>query len=348
MRTWSIDSLRIRIPLIHCEILDIQLQEIRHLVGAITGEVYESKLNTSRFISTTGITTTISVTKEPTQWNKLDYHVVILTNSKALKGDYFKGISKSTFKQLYDYIISLGVVKFSYQAFKEAQCTDIDIKTDISCTDSVMKATFKVLTGHSKEHKEMDRGVKPKWTKHNKMIQYNKRQNTDFMKAPFLKIYAKSLELEFNSGEFVLNHLTEVPQDTWRIEYTIKNKKHLNNLNLPNTFHALASCTQGEYEAAYQTSMRAVLDARIIKPSVLSNEISPKDIPMVNSIIRHLDRGDTWSILKTFMLGSLEGANRTKKAIQLQGLFDAYIKPVKAYSNHAKIDSVLEQIGYTF
>jgi hypothetical protein len=348
MRTWSIDSLRIRIPLIHCEILDIKLQEIRHLVGDITGEVYESKLNTSRFISTTGITTTISVTKEPTQWNKLDYHVVILTNSKALKEDYFKGISKNTFKKLYDYIISLGVVKFSYQAFKEAQCTDIDIKSDISCTDSVMRSTFKVFKSNSKLHAEMNRGVKSKWTKTNKMIQYNQRKNTDFMKAPFLKIYAKSLELEFNSGEFVLNHLTEVPQDTWRIEFTIKNKKHLNNLNLPNTFHELACCTQGEYEAAYQTSMRAVLDARIIKASVLSNEISPKDIPVVNVIIRCLDKGDTWSILKNFMLGSLEGANRTKRAIHLQGLFDAYIKPVKAYSNHAQIDSVLEQIGYTF
>jgi hypothetical protein len=348
MRTWSIDSLRIRIPLIHCEILDLELNAMQHLISSTTGEILESKLNTKRFISTTGITTTISITKEPTQWNRLEYHVVILANSKALKEDYFKGISKNTFKKLYDYIIGLGVVKFSYQAFKEAQCTDIDIKTDISCTDSIMRSTFKVFTSNSKLHAEMNRGVKSKWTKTNKMIQYNQRKNTDFMKAPFLKIYAKTLELEFNSGEFVLNHLTEVPQDTWRIEFTIKNKKHLNNLNLPNTFHELACCTQEQFESAYQTSMRAVLDARIKKPSVLSNEISPKDIPVVNVIIRCLDRGDTWSILKNFMLGSLEGANRTKKAIQLQALFDAYIKPVKAYSNHAQIDSVLEQIGYTF
>lgn len=348
MRNWSIDSCRIRIPLIHCEVLDLELNSFQHLISSVTGEILESILNTKKFISTTGISTTISITKEPTQWNRLESHVVILTNSKALQGDYFKGISKSTFKKLYDYIISLGVVNFSYQAFKEAQCTDIDIKTDIRCTDSVMKATFKVLTTHSKEYKEMDRGVKSRWAKSNKMIQFNKRQNTDFMKAPFLKIYAKSLELQHNSGEFVLNHLDDIPQDTWRIEFTIKNKKHLNNLNLPNTFYELASCTQGEYEAAYQTSMRALLDARIKKPSILSTDISPKDIPMINSIIRHLDRGDTWSILKNFMLGSLEGANRTKKAIYLQGLFDAYIKPVKAYSNHAQIDSVLEQIGYSF
>jgi hypothetical protein len=348
MRTWSIDSLRIRIPLVHCQILDIELNAMQHLISNSTGEILESKLNTKRFISTTGITTTISVTKEPTQWNRLDYHVVILTNSKALKEDYFRGISKSTFRKLYDYIISLGVVKFSYQAFKEAQCTDIDIKTDISCTDSVMKSTFKVFTSNSKLHAEMNRGVKAKWTKTNKMIQYNQRKNTDFMKAPFLKIYAKTLELEFNSGEFVLNHLTEVPKDTWRIEFTIKNKKHLNNLNLPNTFHELACCNQEQFEAAYQTSMRAVLDARIKKPSIQTNDISPDDTLWINAIIRCLDKGDTWSVTKTAFLSSLEGANRTKKAMKLQHIFDAHIKPIEAYSNQEKIDSALEQIGYIF
>jgi hypothetical protein len=142
--------------------------------------------------------------------------------------------------------------------------------------------------------------------------------------------------------------LNEVPKDTWRIEYTIKNKKHLNTLNMPNTLGELVECSQEQFESAYQTSMRAVLNARIIKESVLSNDISPKDIPTINAIIRCLDKGDTWSMLKNFMLGSLEGSNRTKRATHLQDLFDAYIKPIKAYSNHERIDSVLVQIGYTF
>jgi len=188
MRTWSIDSLRIRIPLVHCQILDIELNAMQHLISNSTGEILESKLNTKRFISTTGITTTISVTKEPTQWNRLDYHVVILTNSKALKEDYFKGISKGTLKQVYEYVIGLGVVEFSFESFKGAQCTDIDTKADITCTDSEMKGTFNVLNAGSKEYKQMDRGVKSSWSKGNKMIQFNKRQNTDFIKAPFFAV----------------------------------------------------------------------------------------------------------------------------------------------------------------
>jgi hypothetical protein len=348
MRNWSIDSLRIRIPLSQCVVLDSELNTIQYLISSQTGEILESTLNTKRFISNTGITTTISITKELIKWNQFELHVVILVNSKSLKQHYFKGISKSTLKQVFEYVMDLNVVHCSFEAFKQAQCTDIDIKTDINCTETEMKATFNVLNAGSKEYKQMDRGVKSSWTKSNKMIQFNKRQNTDFLKAPFLKIYAKSLELQFNSGEFVLNHLSEIPQDTWRIEYTIKNKKHLNTLNMPNTLGELVECSQEQYESAYQTSMRAVLNARIKKDRLISTDISPKDIPMINAIIICLDSGNTWNMLKSNLLGSLEGSNRTKRANYLQDLFEAYIKPIEAYSNHEKIDSVLEQIGYTF
>jgi hypothetical protein len=348
MRNWSIDSGRVRIPLSKCQVIDSELNSIQHLISAKTGEILETKLNTKRFVSNTGITTTISITKELIKWNVYELHVVILVNSKVLQKDYFKGICKSTLKQVYQYLIGLNVVHFSFEAFKQAQCTDIDIKTDIICTDSEMKATFNVLNAGSKEYKQMDRGVKSTWTKGNKMIQFNKRQNTNYTKAPFLKIYAKSLELQFNSGEFVLNHLNEIPQDTWRIEYTIKNKMHLNTLNMPNTLGELVECSQEQFESAYQTSMRAVLNARIRKDRLQSTDISPKDIPMINAIIICLDSGNTWNMLKSNLLGSLEGPNRTKRSMYLQDLFEAYIKPIEAYSNYERIDSVLEQIGYTF
>ena len=348
MRDWSIDSLRIRIPLSQCIVLDSELNTFQHLVSSQTGEILESKLNTKSIRTSTGISTHISITKELISWNHFELHVVMLVNSKVLKQDYFKGITKSTLKQVYQYIMDLNVVQCSFESFKQAQCTDIDTKTDISSTDSEMKATFKVLNAGSKEHKQMDRGVKSSWSKGNKMIQFNKRQNTDFLKAPFLKIYAKTLELQFNSGEFVLNHLTEIPMDTWRIEYTIKNKKHLNTLNMPNTLGELVECSQEQFESAYQTSMRAVLNARIRKDRLISTDISPKDIPMINAIIICLDNGSTWNMLKMNLLGSLEGSNRTKRANYLQDLFDSYIKPIEAYSNYERIESMLEQIGYTF
>jgi hypothetical protein len=117
---------------------------------------------------------------------------------------------------------------------------------------------------------------------------------------------------------------------------------------MPNTLGELVECSQEQFESAYQTSMRAVLNARIRKDRIQSTDISPKDIPMINAIIICLDAGSTWSVLKSNLLGSLEGSNRTKRATYLQELFDAYIKPIEAYSNHERIDSVLVQIGYTF
>ena len=349
MRTWSIDSLKIRIPITQCAIIDSELNSIQHIISSKTGEILESKLNTKRFISHTGITTTISITKELISWNQTELHVVILINSKSLKSNYFTGITKDTLKQLYQYFIDLNVVQCSFESFKTAQCTDIDVKSDIVCNDSDMQSVFRIVHTGSKEYKQMDRGVKSSWTKTNKMIQFNKRENTNFQKAPFLKIYAKSLELKSaKTSEFVINHLNEVPVKTWRIEYTIKNKKHLNLLKMPNTLGELCECSQEQYESAYQFSMRAVLNARLKKDRVPSDNISPKDIPMINAIILCLDTGCTWSMLKSNLLGSLEGSNRTKRATYLESLFTSFIKPIEAYSNYERVDSLLEQIGYTF
>jgi hypothetical protein len=348
IRTWSIDSLRIRIPLAQCKIIDSELNSIQHTISSNTGEIIESKLNTVAHRSETGITTKISISKEPIDKLRFELHAVILVNSKSLQKDYFTGITKSTLNQVYKYIMSLNVISFSFDSFRQAQCTDIDIKTDISCTDTDMKAAFDILNSGCKEHKQIDRGIRSSWTKDNKMIQFNRRQNTDVIRSPFLKIYAKSIQLMTDSKEFAVNYLSSFPSDLWRIEYTIKNKKHLNALSLPNTLEALASCSQTQYELAYQTSLRAVMNARLKKDKVLSDNISPKDIPMINAIIICLDTGCTWSMLKSNLLGSLEGSNRTKRATHLQDLFDSYIKPIEAYSNFERIDSVLEQIGYVF
>ena len=348
IRIWSIDSLRIRIPLAQCKIIDSELNSIQHTISSNTGEIIESKLNTVAHRSETGITTKISISKEPIDKLRFELHIVILVNSKCLQKEYFTGITKETLKQVYKYIMSLNVISFSFDSFRQAQCTDIDIKTDISCTDTDMKTAFDILNSGCKEHKQIDRGIRSSWTKDNKMIQFNRRQNTDFIRSPFLKIYAKSIQLMTDSKEFAVNYLSSFPNDLWRIEYTIKNKKHLNALKLPNTLEALASCSQSQYELAYQTSLRSVMNARIKTDRLPSDNISPKDIPMINAIIICLDTGSTWSMLKSNLLGSLEGSNRTKRSAHLQDLFDSYIKPIEAYSNFERIDSVLEQIGYVF
>ena len=342
---WSIDSLRIRIPMSNCKIIDEDLNVLFHTINSNTGEILETKLNSKSFRNEKGISTHFHLTKEYNSNNTLENHVVILVNSKTLKENYFLGINESTLKEVYKYLIDLNVVSFSFEAFEQAQCTDIDIKKDIDCQREVMLKAFEVIKQNAKAHKEKNVGLNKV---NDRMLSFNDRKNTNFTKAPFLKIYDKTRELTENSIDFNLHYIKKLPQNLWRIEYTIKNKKHLNKLEMPNTLGELTQLSNESFEAGYQTTLMACLNKRLKETRIKSTDIPPKDVPMINAIIRCLDRGDTWQLLKNDFLGSLQGSNRTKRSIYLQTLFEDYIKPIQRYSNYDKLDNVLTQIGYTF
>ena len=114
-----------------------------------------------------------------------------------------------------------------------------------------------------------------------------------------------------------------------------------------NTLEELLSTPQELIEEAYSKTLRAVMNKRL-REAMHSGLISPNDLLQVNSMIINLDCGYTWAILKENLLGTLEGSNRTKKSYKLEELFNAYIKPIKKYSNYQQLDNVLAEIGYTF
>jgi hypothetical protein len=123
----------------------------------------------------------------------------------------------------------------------------------------------------------------------------------------------------------------------------------LNKLNIPNTLGEIAKVKQDCFEAGYQTTLRACLNKRIREIRETSTAIQPKDIILTNSVILLFDTGKyTWSTLKSTLLGSLTGSNRCKKDKQLQYIYESYIKPIERYSNYEKLDTILNQIGYTF
>ena len=143
-------------------------------------------------------------------------------------------------------------------------------------------------------------------------------------------------------------YLDNIPQDLWRMEYTIKNKKHLQAFEIGNTFSDLLSLSQEQLEAISQKSLKAVLEKRIKPLMQLSDNIPPKDLILVNSLIMLLDSGHQWTIIKTQLLGSLQGYNKSKKGLLLESLFQDYIRPIEGYSKHQAIDEILNQIGYNF
>ena len=350
--TWSIDSLKIRIPLAKVKILDKGIDEIVLRVSESSGEVLESIQNTKVSRDERGIKTVFSIEQRATEYKTIQY-LIILVNAKQLQGQYFEGITQSNFIYLFEYLMSLKAVSFTPHELLEAECTDIDIKKDFEAKESDMKEVLIEMKKNATPSIDYDKGSKRWWEKDNKGLQFNKRNTTKFRTAPFLKIYSKSLDLKTKSNLFAVSCLNmpvyeAIPKNLWRLEYTIKNKKHLELNGIDNTFSALLKLSQSKMEAICQTSLKAVLEQRVRDIVAHNDKIPPKDLILVNALIWLLDEGKQWTVIKRNLIGSLKGYNRSKKLTYLDSLYQSYIRPIKGYSKHQNLDSIFNQIGYTF
>jgi hypothetical protein len=312
-----------------------------------TGEVLEAKENTQASRNEQGIKTTFSIEQRATQFDTIRY-LIILVNAKQLQTHYFEGITTFNVGELYNYLMSLGVVQFSLKEFLKSECTDIDFKKDFNATDQDMKDAFDVLMSNARLYADAGMGYTPFNKKDNKGLMFNHRTTTKIKTAPFFKIYSKTLDLLHKSNVFALAHFREVPRDLWRMEFTIKNKKHLASFGHGNTFSDILNLSQDQIEDMKEASLKAVLNKRVRESSVNNDTIKAKDVPLVNAIILLLDSGMGWTILKKNLLGSLTSSNRSKKSQYMDTLFEAYIRPIEHYSSALNVDSILNQIGYNF
>ena len=113
--TWSIDSLKIRIPLRKVNILDESINEMIARVSLSSGEVIETFENTKSSRDDKGIKTTFSIEQRATKFDTIPY-LIILINAKQLGSQYFEGINTDNFIALYEYLMALRVVYFHPQA----------------------------------------------------------------------------------------------------------------------------------------------------------------------------------------------------------------------------------------
>ena len=165
-------------------------------------------------------------------------YCLITINSKQLQEQYFKGITEDTIKDLYDFIISAGVVEFSYNTFINSRVADIDICLDI-------------LNFQPSQHRELlnllKQKVSLKYTSYvnykgkNKgtLQYYNRKDAKNSAKLPYLKFYDKSEELTGHSNEFYsafIDHQEDVKRSVYkgitRIEYTLAGQQQLKAYNL--------------------------------------------------------------------------------------------------------------------
>ena len=259
--SYKYDSLRIYIPLEKVDILDDYFGSLCVITNTQTGVTQEEKeailQKEYRDHTHPNIRTTFKIDKK-ISFNAVEEsyrigHLVVFINAKQLQNNYLQGITKDTIKDVYNYIISLGAVYFSYEDFMNARILDIDVCKDFICPVGI---------DHNKDRDKLynalkegvDEGKKAIVNKYKQTtLYYNQDRERATLGKPHIKLYDKTAELrgyrddQDNSGgkkvrdnslSFYIEYLAGtavdqlISQGIIRLEYTLKNAKALDHFGL--------------------------------------------------------------------------------------------------------------------
>jgi len=230
MLSFSIDSLKLRIPIQKVEIIEPTLKGtwIKARISVDTGEIIEDPekfKNQSFGVENKGIKTKYLCQKISNGRTVEDY-LCILFNSKLLKSRYLEGITSENIGIVYDEMMKQNIVKVSFEDFINGICTDIDFKADYELKE---KESFDdLLTNLDKlttKTADREKGNRIFRQKGNYGIEWSKRQFSS-NSNPYVKVYHKSIELLYNSSIFYQEYIKEMNQNLVRVEWTLKGKKH--------------------------------------------------------------------------------------------------------------------------
>ena len=239
-QSFAIDSLKLSIKYSKVKILNDELKQhwIDAKISSSTGEIIYLDADTGKkttfkkrafSVEKNGIKTKYILERRPGSKTK-ELYVSILFNSKILKHKYFEGINNNNIQSVYDRLMSQNVIYVSMADFLDGLCTDIDIKKDLNISD--IPTMLKQLKANTKEVKDKRGGCNLFLRRTNKGIEWGSRK-TATPKYPYIKFYDKATELKAHSQEFFNYYRPELPfgDNTLRVEYTIKGKKHLKSFN---------------------------------------------------------------------------------------------------------------------
>lgn len=237
----KVDSARISIPLIDCEIIDTNLIDKIQVqtTNTETGEVIKVKGQNG--------TPTILENEDGTYlkfWKESQFfyfegkkiptlYLTFLVNSKHLRERYFEGITLDTLPILYDYLMSFNIVKFSYDTFLNSRYNDTDICVDFNSTPE----HFEGLKTHVKSLSSNPELWQSATNQKNNSGIWSPTKNEPRANAtpgkPFIKFYSKDEDFTYQSTFFAQTYIkSELYKDLYRIEATIKNSKHKAHLGI--------------------------------------------------------------------------------------------------------------------
>jgi hypothetical protein len=379
---WAIDSLKVRLPLSKVKILNDSLSEMILYVAESTGEELDKRERKSipAGEESKGIKITFSKEIQAGQYvaqagerkGSIEYFIMLI-NAKALEGEYFTGITETTIIKLYEYLMKSEAVYFPLQLLDEFECTDIDFKKDYFQDPSEQQKALQNMHGRaisSKAHGQgvknlfknkvfetsildnyKDSGVKAKNTGTNYYtgIQFNERK-TATQKAPFFKIYSKTNDLQTISSVFAQSCLEgDIPQNLYRNEFTIKDKKHLARYGIGNTFKDLLELSQEQIEAMYTSIQKSCLEGSYgLDLDIEKKNISPSDLLVLGLLLIPLKRSDTYTPIKNEILKLFDKENKYKKGLILDRVFYEHIAVKGKGKKWRELDEALNLTGGNF
>lgn len=231
MLTYSIDSLKLRVPLSVCTIKNPKLKScwITADLDTETGDIEYSKdfKKPSFKVEEHGVKTKYLIQKQKTSTGAMVDHLFILFNSKLLGSDYLEGITKGNIERVYTALMAQDVVSVPFPSFLDGNCTDVDFKADIPCALPAIRKAIESFKARTKPSKGRDFGGRSFLQKENIGIEWSKR-DTAVPSNPYVKLYSKLTELTYNSSEFYSYFFPQGGiEETLRIEWTLKGAKHL-------------------------------------------------------------------------------------------------------------------------
>jgi len=326
---YSIDSLKIRIPLSQVQVLNESINHSWVRLNTGTGEIdTESFKSKAHYHHSKGYTTKYLIQEVALPHQSPITYLTIGVSAKILESRYQEGITPETLPTLYSQLIDQDEVQFSYESLGKALVSDIDIKKDKEYSHGAFSTIRKKLERVSIAHKERNRGVRPFTGKDNQGLEWNHRETNSFVKAPYLKLYHKGIELQNKSKEFMQVHLSGQDfTNVVRLEATLKNQKHMNHFGIQGkTLNDIVHLPQEKYHEVVNYALHTNIEGYQMKASGMNKGYTTRQKVLLSIIAWAISRDMGITEIYDMTISQLEGSNRTKVRSEITNLYEELLK----------------------
>ena len=168
------------------------------------------------------------------------------------------------------------------------------------------------------------------------------------MQNPYLKIYHKSIELNFNSKEFKDEYLAEIDlSNIIRVEFTIKSMKHLRKFKIQSQkLIDLLNLSQNIKSAMLKDIINTHLMSRIVKAEKPIGKISPTGVVFYNAlnIISKRTYMNKNMIIDSMLENIKNKTAKSRKKKKLNEIWNTYIQMQEHNKKKEKMISLFDAI----